>query len=264
MAHSLILLTGMRALIIDCGTLKIRDREMFNNLPVERVRQHYSLDTDGCMKISMNALLVEHEERVVLFDPGCAEFLPARLRDSYGYESPASLEEALAAEGYSSDHITDVIFTHLHFDHGSGAFQRVPGRIRKRFQDARYHMLKSHYQYACRPDRKESNSFFTSFFRYVDRIHWLEEWNEDWIRFQVFNGHTRGMAVPRIILPEREIYYVTDLIPMGIFMEPDVTSGFDLDPGLAMVEKRQFLEGITAPSEFILFHDPLKDRILYP
>jgi glyoxylase-like metal-dependent hydrolase (beta-lactamase superfamily II) len=254
----------MKVQAISCGSLKIHHGEMFNNLPVERVRQYYSLDGDGSLKISMNALIVEYKERVILFDPGCADFLPARLRETYGYEFPASLEEALSAAGYDPGQVTDVIFTHLHFDHGSGAFQRVPGKIQKRFEDARYHVLKAHYQYACNPHQSEVNTFFASFFKYVDQVHWLEEWSEDWIRFKIFYGHTKGLVVPRIITPEQEIYYVSDLIPMEIFMEPDVNSGYDLDPDLLLNEKRQFLKGINTPSEILFFHDPLKDRIFYP
>ncbi len=88
------------------------------------------------MKLSMNALLVKEGKQVVLIDPGTADFLPARLKQEYGFEMPVSLEEIMQESDLSVEEITDVIFTHLHFDHGSGAFKRVPGNIIKRFPNA--------------------------------------------------------------------------------------------------------------------------------
>ena len=44
----------------------------------------------------------------------------------------------------------------------------------------------------------------------------------------------------------------------------DVSSGYDLDPDLAISEKIEFLEGLETSSEIIFFHDPLKNSLFYP
>ncbi|MCW8804281.1 MAG: MBL fold metallo-hydrolase [Ignavibacteriaceae bacterium] len=264
MRYSLVNLAIMKTAILPCGFLKVQVDEMFNQLPRERIIERYSVDNEGYMKISMNALVIEHGDQLVLLDPGCAEFLPSRLADKYGLEIPESMEKELNRLGYNPDQVTDVVFTHLHFDHGSGAFERVPGKIRKRFPNAEYHVLKEHFDYASKPDRKESNSFFTVFFRYIDRVGWLEEWKSEWMDFKVFNGHTRGMVVPRIRTSQRDIYYITDLVPMELFLEENVSSGYDLDPELAISEKQEFLNEIEKGSELIFFHDPLRDRKIHP
>ena len=249
---------------IPCGTVKVEAQVMFNHLPSHRISTYYKLDGEGNLRISLNALLVIHENRVVLIDPGCADFLPSRLAESYELELPGTFEDTLAGIGYAPFQITDVIFTHLHFDHGSGAFIKVPGKIQMRFPEAKYHVLKEHYQYASSRNPEESNTFFTMFFRYLDQIHWLEDWKEEWMRFLVFYGHTKGMVVPKIRADGREIYYVSDLIPMEIFMESDVSSGYDLDPDLAISEKIEFLKGLETSSEIVFFHDPLKNSLFYP
>jgi len=254
----------MTTAILPCGYLKVQATEMFKHLSRERISEHYTIDNQGYTRISMNALVVAEGDRLVILDPGCAEFLPSRLAETYGLEIPVPMEEELRRAGYDPNQVTDVIFTHLHFDHGSGAFERVPGMIRKRFPNAEYHVLKEHFEYASKPDRKESNSFFTLFFRYIDGISWLEDWDADWIDFRVYNGHTRGMVLPRIRTPERDIYYMTDLAPMELFLVGDVFSGYDLDPDMLIREKRDFLNEIEAGSELIFFHDPLKDRKIYP
>lgn len=254
----------MQMHIIQCGYLRVAASEMIQPIPAGGIGQIFPLDPTGRMKLAMNALLLVEGERLVLFDPGCADFLPSRLVREYGLEIPEQIEVRLARLGFDAGQVTDVIFTHLHFDHGSGAFNRLPGRIVKRFPRARYHVLESHFNYAKRPDKKESDSFFTALFRYVDKIHWLEEWEFDWIRFRVFNGHTRGMVVPVISTPEGEVYYMTDLVPMELFLDEGISSGYDLDAGLSLHEKRNFLLEVTSPSRIIFFHDPLKESIIYP
>lgn len=260
----MIFLFAMRTDILSCGFLKVRAAEMFNQLSNSRISEFYPIDPEGYIRISMNSLLVREKKQVVLLDPGCAEFLPSRLIQSYGLEIPVSLEDGLRDLGLTSDQVTDVIFTHLHFDHGSGAFERVPGKIRKRFADARYHVLKEHFDYAVKPDRKESNTFFTTLFKYIEGVHWLEDWQHNWLDYQVFNGHTKGMIVPRIRRDGREIFYLSDLAPMELFLENDVSCGYDLDPNKAMQEKRDFLSRMGKDSELILFHDPHKVSVFYP
>lgn len=209
------------------------------------------------MRIAMNALLVSEGPRRVLFDPGCGDFLPGRLLRQYDLRCGVPLEDALEKLGTGADQITDVVFTHLHFDHCSGAFIRRPGYLGKRFPRARYHVLEAHYRYASRPDRKEEGAFAAGLFRYVDRIHWLEEFRESWVEWKVFDGHTRQMAVPGIRTVRGVTWYLSDLAPMESFLRPEVSSHYDLEPELARQEKTEFLSEIAPGSEIVFFHDPL-------
>ncbi len=212
----------------------------------------------------MNALLLIEEARIVLIDPGCADFLPSRLTGSYGLEIVQPLDEVLEEQGIVPGDVTDVIFTHLHFDHGSGAFIRGPGMIGKRFPGAGYHVLKEHYAYAGSPAPAEAGSYFTGLFKYIDQLQWLEEWPYDWMTFRIFNGHTRRMVVPEIMVNGVRTFFLSDLVPMKIFLDHDVYSGYDVDPVSALVEKREFLDGIKETSNLRLFHDPLIDSVFYP
>jgi len=237
--------------------------EMIKPLGPDQITTYYNIDEEGYMKLSMQAILVEEAGRKVLIDPGAADFLPLRLRQEYGVEMPVSLEEELSRLEVSTEQITDVVFTHLHFDHASGAFKRVPGNIVKRFPNARYHLLKEHYQYALDPDPKEADSFCTGLLKYLDRIHWLEDWDLEWMSFEVFNGHTRGMVVPEIHTNEGLTYFMSDLMPMEIFLKPEVWCGYDLETGLQLQEKERFLQNLTPKTRMILFHDTLKESVFY-
>jgi glyoxylase-like metal-dependent hydrolase (beta-lactamase superfamily II) len=236
---------------------------MIKPWPVEKISLAYPVDREGYMKLSMHALLVKEGEHVILIDPGTADFLPARLRQEYGFEMQAPMELLLREAGSGWEKITDVVFTHLHFDHGSGAFKRIPGNIVKRFPNARYHVLKEHYLYALKPDRVEASSFSTAFLKRLDKVHWLEDWEMDWMRFQVVNGHTRGMVVPQIETGEGKVNFATDLLPMEAFLEPEVYCGYDLDPELQLREKQDFLDQLEPGSRLILYHDSLKESVFY-
>jgi hypothetical protein len=72
------------------------------------------------------------------------------------------------------------------------------------------------------------------------------------------------MVVPRILLQEVPVYYLTDLVPMEMFLEPGIYSGYDLHSDTALSEKVEFLEALTETSRFIYFHEPLKNNSIYP
>ncbi len=259
-----ILLIHMQIHILHLGSLRAMAVEMIKPVTHSEIGLKYEIDIEEYIRLSLNGLLIIEGDRIVVIDPGCADFLPSRLMNEYGLEVPKSIEAVLQQKGVSPGQVTDVIFTHLHFDHGSGAFVRQPEKIVKRFRNASYHVLKEHYEYASRPNPSESNSFFTGLFKYIDKIHWLEDWQEDWLEYKVFNGHTRGMVVPVIKTGSKEVVFLTDLVPMQVFLDKDVYSGYDLDPELALLEKQDFLSSLRNSIRIILFHDPLIDSLYYP
>lgn len=249
--------------IIPCGFLRVKAETMIRPLSKDKIKLKYKVESDGYMRLAMNALLVEEGDRKVLFDPGTAEFLPMKLRREYGLEIPVAVEESLSELELLPEQITDVVFTHLHFDHASGGFKRVPGNIVKRFPNARYHVLKEHYRYAVDPDPFEADSFCTGLLKYLDQVYWLEDWDIDWINFKVFNGHTRGMVVANIGSGLEQICFLSDLVPMELFLDPKVWCGYDLEPELQLSEKKEFLKELTPGTPIFLFHDTLKKSIIY-
>jgi glyoxylase-like metal-dependent hydrolase (beta-lactamase superfamily II) len=253
----------MRTQIIPCGFLKVKAEEMIKPLDRDQIALKYRVDEEGYIQLSMNTLYIEIGKRKVLLDPGTADFLPMKLRREYGLEIPVPLEEVFLGSGLLPEQITDVVFTHLHFDHASGAFKRVPGNIVKRFPNAHYHVLKEHYQYALDPAPMEAGSFSTALLKYLDKIHWLEDWDMEEISFRVFNGHTKGMVVPVIQADKEKICFMSDLVPMEIFLDPAIWCGYDLDPQLLLTEKQQFLKDLDPKIRLVYFHDTLKESVLY-
>ncbi|MCF8352136.1 MAG: MBL fold metallo-hydrolase, partial [Bacteroidales bacterium] len=144
----------------------------------------------------MNGLIVETGDRVVLFDPGCATFLSKSLAETYDLVMEQPLTAIVAEAGYRPEAITDVLFTHLHFDHGSGAFLRIPGGIVKAFINARYVVSRKQLEAIEKLPALESSSFFHKLLRFAGELYYLDEWQAEGIRFFVSHGHTDHMVVP--------------------------------------------------------------------
>lgn len=75
---------------------------------LSRVPAHEFLTEDGLLRVQLGGFLVRSGERVVLVDTG---FGPD------GGPGNGLLLASLAAHGVTPDDVTDVVLTHLHFDH---------------------------------------------------------------------------------------------------------------------------------------------------
>ena len=118
-------------------------------------------------------------------------------------------------------------------------------------------MSETHYQYAQNQVKAEKNSFFTFVFRYINEVHWLEQWDTEWIRFDTSDGHTRGMMVPRIPGKDYDLVYASDLLPMKLLKESGAYSYYDVDRDLLQKEKNEFLTARDKATLAILYHEPI-------
>ncbi|MEX0987478.1 MAG: MBL fold metallo-hydrolase [Bacteroidales bacterium] len=237
------------------GTLKVNAFEMIMGVPEELVREQYNVDTNNQMRIGMNGLIVETGDRVILFDPGCATFLSRSLAETYDLVMERPLTATIAEAGYRPEEITDVVFTHLHFDHGSGAFLRIPGGIVKAFPNARYVVSRRQLGAIEILPPEASSSFFHKLLRFAGEITFLEDWQVEGIRFFVAHGHTDHMVVPIIDAGNHDVVFATDLLPMKIFMEPGAYSYYDVAVSLLETERKQLFSSLRPDPEIIWYHE---------
>lgn len=237
------------------GTLRVNAFEMIMGVPEEVVRERYDVDVNNQMRIGMNGLIVETGDRVILFDPGCATFLSKSLAETYDLVMEQPLTAIVSEAGYRPEEITDVLFTHLHFDHGSGAFLRIPGGIIKAFPNARYVVSSQQLGAIEKLPSDEQSSFFHKLLRFAGELSYLEEWQAEGIRFFVSHGHTDHMVVPIIDADDHDVVFATDLMPMKIFMEPGAFSYYDVAVPLLAAERKQLFSSLRPEPEIIWYHE---------
>lgn len=245
----------MKIQSLHLGTLRVNAFEMIMGVPEEFVRERYTVDVNNQMRIGMNGLIVETGDRVILFDPGCATFLSKSLAETYDLVMEQPLTAIVADAGYRPEAITDVLFTHLHFDHGSGAFLRIPGGIIKAFPNARYVVSRKQLGAIEKLPSDEQSSFFHKLLRFAGELSYLEEWQAEGIRFFVSNGHTDHMVVPVIDAGDHDVVFATDLLPMKIFMEPGAYSYYDVAVELLESERKQLFSELGPDPEIIWYHE---------
>ena len=172
------------------------------------------------------------------------------------------MSAALARFHLAPADITDVILTHLHFDHAGGSTVRTADGIVPAFPKARYVVQRDHWEAALHPTERDRASFFADDFLPLREAGLLEFTDGEGelfpgIRLRLFHGHTRAMQVPLVTDGAASLLYCADLIPMAPHLQLPWIMGYDLRPLVTLEEKRATLTA-AADERWILAleHDP--------
>jgi glyoxylase-like metal-dependent hydrolase (beta-lactamase superfamily II) len=199
----------------------------------------------------------------VLVDDGVGDKLPEKLRDIYRVESDPSLERSLGALGLGVEDITDLVLTHLHFDHAGGSTASRGGTVVPRFPRAHVHVQRRNWENAQRPNPRERASYLPENFVPLQEAGLLRLWDgarSPWpgIELITAEGHTRGQQLVRVHGPEGALYFVADLIPTASHVRIPFVMGYDVAAIETMEEKRALLARAAGEGAWIVLeHDPL-------
>ena len=180
------------------------------------------LTADGKLEMAMGGFAVRVGDRVVLIDAGVGTI------DSPPFVG-GKLLESLAAVGISPDDITDVCFTHLHFDHVSWATQK--GKVV--FSNATYRCHRADWAHFV--DGEDPGSV-RKLAPIADR---MEFWEADSVLFPGISvtgapGHTPGSTIFVINNGGEQAMLLGDVVHCPIeLVEDDWEAIFDVDPALA-------------------------------
>ena len=182
-----------------------------------------------------------------------------------------NLDKSLAANGFSRDDITDVVLTHLHFDHCGGAIQWNKDRtlLEPAFKNARFWSNKDHWQWAIEPNQREKASFLkenifpieeSGQLNHVSRTGRITKDGIPGIDFFFADGHTESQMLPMIKYKGKTIVFMADLLPSVGHIPLAYVMGYDTRPLLTLDEKVEFLN-MAADNEYILFleHDSVNE-----
>jgi glyoxylase-like metal-dependent hydrolase (beta-lactamase superfamily II) len=248
---------------IETGFVWLDGGSMFGSVPKPLWSKLEPPDERNRIRLSMRCLLLEGEGRRILVDDGIGTKLPDKLADIYGVDhSVHTLEGSLAALGLGVEDITDVVLTHLHFDHAGGSTRRDGDRVVPTFPRARYHVQRRNLENARHPNPRERASYMAENFEPLAEHGVLETWDgpqRPWPGIEIFTaeGHTRGQQLVRIESGEGVLYFVADLIPMAPHVRIPFVMGYDMAAIETMDEKRSLLTRAAAERAWIaLEHAP--------
>lgn len=236
---------------IETGRFKLDGGAMFGVVPKTLWNRKLESDEKNRILMATRCLLIKSKTtgRQYLVDNGCGDKFDEKMQRIYSLNfNHSELERSLDAVGIAPSDITDMVFTHLHFDHcGGTTTYDKSGELTHRFKNATYHVNKRHWQTATHPNAREKASFFQENIKPIEksgRLNLVKDNHtfEDGFNTIHMNGHTIGQQLPFLYDSKRTLVYGADLIPTHAHVPLPWVMGYDMFPLQTLKEKEPFLE----------------------
>lgn len=251
----------MRLHTIDTELFKLDGGAMFGVVPKVLWNKLNPADEQNLCTWAMRLLLIEEEDRRILIDTGIGNKQDAKFFSHYYLHGEHTLDSSLAAHGFHRDDITDVLLTHLHFDHAGGAVVRNGDRLEPAFRNATYWSNQDHWKWATEPNPREKASFLEENILPIQesgRLKFIEVKEgvrfSDHITLRFVHGHTAAMMLPQISLGDQTLVYMADLLPSADHFPLPWVMAYDMFPLTTMQEKTRFLAE-ALDKQYILYFE---------
>ncbi len=255
---------------IDAGRFRLDGGAMFGVVPKTLWSKFIEADDKNRIPMAMRCLLIESENtgKIYLVDTGSGTKFDEKFENIYQLDySHSDLLSSLDAHGFAPEDVTDVIFSHLHFDHCGGTTYYDDGDLKHTFPNATYHVTEKHLETAINPNAREKASFLP------DNINPIKDWDklnivgerhtyEDGLEAVPVNGHTIGQQLPKISAEGKTIVFSADLIPTHVHIPLPWVMGYDMYPVTTLEEKKEFLDrAVEQGWHLFLEHDAQEEVI---
>ncbi|NDV77617.1 MBL fold metallo-hydrolase [Dysgonomonas sp. 511] len=252
--------------IINTGFIMADGGAMFGAIPKRAWQRKYGADEDNLCRLALRCLLLISDSRKILVDTGID---PNRLHEIPYYQphNNINLSDELAAYGLKNEDITDVILSHLHFDHcGYVCHKEADGRISPSFPNARYWLSRKQWDNCLNPNRLEAASVFKEDIQFLSDNNKLALIDEDVlldknIHLRLFDGHSQGQIVVYANMNGEVYTFPGDLIPTAAHVALEWISAYDICALSSLNEKLRFLsEAADNGYTLIYCHDVRKEK----
>ncbi|HTS43359.1 MAG TPA: MBL fold metallo-hydrolase [Puia sp.] len=264
---------------INTGFFKLDGGAMFGVVPKSIWNKLNPADQNNLCTWALRSLLIEEGNRLILVDNGIGDKQDAKFFSYYHLHGTDSIDGSLAKYGFHRDDITDVLLTHLHFDHCGGSILREGEKLIPAFKNATYWSNKEHWKWATEPNDREKASFLKENILPIKESGQLKmievpKMNANAgetspiglqaspilpeLSLRFVSGHTAAMMLPQIRYKNKTIVYVADLLPSVAHIPISYVMAYDMFPLTTLNEKKSFLHEAIS-NDYILFfeHDPL-------
>jgi glyoxylase-like metal-dependent hydrolase (beta-lactamase superfamily II) len=236
---------------------------MFGTVPKSIWSRINPADDNNMCNWAMRCLLIEDGNRLILIDNGMGEKQSEKFFGYYYLNGNHSLQKSLHAAGVDFKDITDVVLTHLHFDHcgGSVCWNTARDKYELTFPNAKYWVHPAHWQHAIHPNPREKASFLSENMLPIQEMGHLHFIGDD-LRISenisgiLAQGHTESMYCPVININTKKLVFMADMIPSSGHIKPNYVMGYDIRPLNTMQEREVFLKDAIAQDYTLFFeHD---------
>ncbi len=248
---------------LDTGFFKLDGGAMFGVVPKSLWHRLNPADEQNRCTWAMRCLLYEQGNRLLVVDTGIGNKQDAKFFGYYDLHGDSTLLGSIRTAGYTETDVTDVLLTHLHFDHVGGAVQRSGDQLTPVFSKATHWVHPAHWNWAINPNSREKASFLKENILPLQesgQLQFLIEHPFPYtdIDLHYVDGHTEKMALPLFRINGRTVVYLADLIPSSAHVPLPYVMSYDVRPLLTMDEKTSLLQRAAAENWVLVFeHDPV-------
>ncbi len=255
--------------ILHPAVFKLDGGAMFGIIPKPLWSKHIPADDLNRIQLSLRVMLIRTNSRNILVDTGIGDYHGEKFDDRFGIVGPENplLEALRTSFNLAPEDITDLIVTHLHFDH-VGGLGTDQGEHRTVFPKATLHVHRQHYDYALNPTLRDAGSFHAQYFRPLieradkeGKVNWLagEEGRiltdgGDELLFRCSHGHTPWLVHPY----DDKFIYMADLVPTSAHIPVPWVMAYDIAPGQTTRDKVRFYDFITKEDLTMIFEHDMK------
>jgi len=245
---------------LEAGRFGLDGGAMFGIVPRPLWSRRIEPDEAGRIPMVTRCLLIEGSGRLVVIDAGIGDKVSDKFREIYGIDPGGpDLLGPIERAGYSADEVTDVILTHLHFDHCGGMTRTEGDRVVPVFANATHHVQARHWDWAVERPLRERASFLYENFLPVEEAGLLRLADGDGeilpgISVQSVNGHTEAQQLVHVTGDDGHLVFVADLFPTSVHIPPVWGMAYDIRPLVTIDEKAAFIDR-AIEGEWTLFFE---------
>ena len=250
---------------VETGYVSLDGGALFGVVPKVLWQKTNPADERNRIQLALRTMIIRDEQRTILVDTGVGRKMNDKLSDIYNVDHKQyELLKGLAEKGIAPEDITDVIVTHLHFDHVGGATYYDGNELKLTFPNATCHVQGEQWYWANHPSDKDRASYMPENFKPIEeagKLHELDGPGELFpgIDVLVMYGHTAGMQLPKISDGKTTLLYCADLMPTASHIPLPFIMGYDNNPLITLEEKKRILPQAVKENWILVFeHDPFR------
>lgn len=243
---------------------KLDGGAMFGIIPKPLWNKVHPADEQNRIELALRLILIKKDKKIILIDTGIGDYHDPKFNERFGVVGELSpLEKSLATINLKASDITDLVISHLHFDHVGGIGKMVNGILEPVLKNATIHLHKKHYEYSHHPTERDTGSFQIDYFKPMiewylshNQVHFIDGMEGEILpelNFKCSMGHTPYL----LHAYDDKFIYMADLIPTSNHVSIPWVMGYDISPGVTTQDKKHFLQFINDKQLIMIFeHDP--------
>ncbi len=244
------------------GRFRLDGGAMFGVVPKTIWAKSIPADDKNRIPMVMRPLLIAGRGKAILVDVGAGSGYEEKYETIYAFEDSENLILSLKTQGVQPEEVTDIVLTHLHFDHAAGVAAPSGDSWKLVFPNAVHHVQKAQYDHALNPNPRDRASYFRGRIEILERENAVQFHEGDCTLYPgldlvTAHGHTPAMQLVKVSGGDETLLYCADLIPTSAHLPIPYIMAYDLDPVLAMEEKEPILDQAYRDRWILYFeHDP--------